>query len=141
MKWYPEIGDPPRKVLSNHLKGSIEPLKRFYLTPKSSIEPAFGLKKRICRTLVRGTSEPHTGFYRTFRIELPSLVGYPLKTLPSSQHVTFALIKDAICLLTTGSFLLAIGLLCLHTFCGACLLVVEAFVFTIEVFRLQLGDM
>ena len=31
----------PKKVLSNSPKGFIEPLKRFYLTPKGSVEPFF----------------------------------------------------------------------------------------------------
>ena len=34
------------------------------------------------RTLVRGTSEPQTGFHRTFRVE-PPLLGYPFQTLPN----------------------------------------------------------
>ena len=59
LKRYPEIGDRPKKVLSNPREGSIEPLKRFYRTPKGSIEaPFFGPQKRSYRTLVRRTSEP-----------------------------------------------------------------------------------
>ena len=45
LEQYPEIGDCPKKALSNPPESSIEPLQKFY------------------RTLVRGTSEPQTGFY------------------------------------------------------------------------------
>ena len=37
-KRYPEIGDRPKKVLSNRPKGSIEPLKMFYLTPRDVLK-------------------------------------------------------------------------------------------------------
>ena len=76
-KRYPEIGDRPKKLLSNPPEGSIEPLQGFYRTP-------FGAPKRFYRTLVRGTSEPQTGFCRTFRIE-PPFLGYPFKILPTSN--------------------------------------------------------
>ena len=61
LKRYPEIGDRLKRVLSNPPEGSIEPLKRFYRT-------LFWASKRFYKTLVRGTLEPQTGFYRTFRI-------------------------------------------------------------------------
>ena len=44
-KRYPEIGDRPKKVLSNPPGGSIEPLKWFYRTPEGSIEPPFRPQK------------------------------------------------------------------------------------------------
>ena len=45
LKRYPEIGDRPKKVLSNTPEGSIEPLKRFYRTQKGSIQTFLGPKK------------------------------------------------------------------------------------------------
>ena len=55
-KRFPEIGDCPKKVLSNPSEGSIEPQKRFYRTP-------FSAPKRFYRTLVRvgacGPGEQH----------------------------------------------------------------------------------
>ena len=85
-KRYPEKGsiEPP--------KGSIESLKRFYRSPKGSIEAQkvlsnpFRPQKGFYRTLVRGTSEPQTGFYRTFRIEPSPFLGYPFKTLPKIRR-------------------------------------------------------
>ena len=72
LKRYPEIGGRPKKVLSNPPEGSIEPIEEGSIEPQEgSIEPPFGPQKRFYRTLVRGTSEPQTGFYRTFRIEPP----------------------------------------------------------------------
>ena len=71
-KRYPEIGDPQQ--------GSIEPLKKFYRTPKKVLSnpkgyteppPLFWAPKRFYRTLEGGTSDPQTGFYRTFCIETP----------------------------------------------------------------------
>ena len=38
LKRYPQVGDSPKKVLSNSRLGSIEP-------PKGSIEPPFGPRK------------------------------------------------------------------------------------------------
>ena len=67
---YPEIGDRPKKVLSNPPEGSIEALKGLS-SPKRVYRTPFWAPKRFYRTLVRGTSEPQTGFYRTFRIEPP----------------------------------------------------------------------
>ena len=60
-------------------KGSIEPSRSFYWTPKkvrSSPKRFYRTPKKVpqrrfYRNLVRGTSEPQTGFYRTFRIEPP----------------------------------------------------------------------
>ena len=45
LKWYPETGDRSEKVLSNPPEGSFENLKRFFRTPKGSIEPFFGPHK------------------------------------------------------------------------------------------------
>ena len=81
LKRYPEIGDCPEE-------GSIEPSRRFYRTPDKVLSNSnrfyrtpFWAPKRFNRTPVRGTSEPQTGFYRTFRIE-PPFLGYPFKILP-----------------------------------------------------------
>ena len=76
LKQYPEIGDRPKKVLSNPPDGSIEALKGFY------------------RTLVRGTSEPQTRFYRTFRIERPPFFGYcyAFKILPNDIEMSTNLV-------------------------------------------------
>ena len=52
--------------------------KRFYRT-------LFCAPKRFYGTLVRGTSEPQTGFYRTFRIETP-LFRLPFKILHKSGN-------------------------------------------------------
>ena len=52
-------------------KDSIQPLKRFYQAPKAvQLEPPFGPRKFV-RTLVKGSPEPQTGFFRTSRIEPP----------------------------------------------------------------------
>ena len=84
LQWYPEIGDRPKKVLSNPPEGSIEPLKRFYRTLIGSIEPPFGPQK--------GCIEP---FFRTTARRLsnlshgpPPFLGYPFKILPR-YHADF----------------------------------------------------
>ena len=41
-KRYPDIGDRPKRVLSNPPEGPIEPLQKFYRTRFGSIEPPFG---------------------------------------------------------------------------------------------------
>ena len=88
LKRHPEIGDRPKKVLSE----SIEPSRSFYRTPKKVLSnpkrfnrKLFWAPPRFYRTLVRGTSEPQIGFYRTFRIEAP-LLGYPFKILPTHRN-------------------------------------------------------
>ena len=74
LKRYPEIGDCPKKVLSNPPQSSLEALKRFDRTP-------FWAPETFKRAPVRGTSEAQRRFYRTFRIE-PPLLGYSFKTPP-----------------------------------------------------------
>ena len=49
-----------------HLKNILSNPRRFYRTPS-----LVGSRKRFYRTPVKGSSEPQTGFYRTFRIEPP----------------------------------------------------------------------
>ena len=71
LKRYPEIGDRPQKVLLNPLEGSIKPLKKVLSNPKRFYRTLFWAPKGFHRTFVRGTSEPQTGFYETFRIEPP----------------------------------------------------------------------
>ena len=64
-------------------EGSIEPSRRFHRTPKKVLSnpkrfyrTPFWAPKSSIETLVGGTSEPQTGFHRTFRIE-PPFLGYP----------------------------------------------------------------
>ena len=74
LKRYPEIGDRPEKVVSNPPEGSIEvnqTPKKVLSNPKRFYRTSFWAPKRFYGTLVRGTSELQTGFYRTFRIEPP----------------------------------------------------------------------
>ena len=59
-------------------KSSIEPSRRSYRTRRKVLSnskrfyrPPFWAPKRFHRTLVRGTSEPQTGFYRTFSHRTP----------------------------------------------------------------------
>ena len=46
-KRYPEIGDRPKKVLSNPPKVSIEPLKRFYRTLQKLLSNPVLAPKRV----------------------------------------------------------------------------------------------
>ena len=57
----------PESVYRTLQKIRSNPLKRFHLTPRGSIEPPFW----PLQTLVKGSSESQTGFNRTFRIEPP----------------------------------------------------------------------
>ena len=54
-------------------------------------------KKRCYRTLARGTSEPQTGFYRTFCVE-PPFLGYPFKIFPTCllDFLDFALARSLV---------------------------------------------
>ena len=70
-------------------KGFIEPSRRFSRTPKKVLSnpkrfnrTPFWAPKRFKRTLVRGTSEPQTGFYQTFRVEPPPLFRLPFQNSP-----------------------------------------------------------
>ena len=84
-----------RLTFASSLKSATAP-KRFYRTPKGSIEPPCGLSLGFHRTLVRGISELQTGFYRTVRIELP-LFRVPFKTLhPPTALSTTSMTKQGL---------------------------------------------
>ena len=70
LKRYPEIGDPPKKVLSNPPEGSIKPLK------KSSIEPPFGPQKGSIEPLWEGLQNHWQGSIEPFASN-PPFSDYP----------------------------------------------------------------
>ena len=86
-KRYPEIGDRPKKVLSNPPKSSIEthtkvlskPLKRFYRNPKQvlskpqkgSIEAPFWPSKRFYRAPAKGSQNCRKGSIEPFASNPP----------------------------------------------------------------------
>ena len=103
IKRYPEIGDRPEKVREGvgakkfGMSLETQGIKLFWRdipgfgrdipeAPEKFEKKMFGFNfwplKRFYRTLVRGTSEPLTGFYRTFRIEHRTFLGQPFKISP-----------------------------------------------------------
>ena len=70
LKRYPEIGDRPKRVLSNPPEGSIETLK-VSIEPQKVLSNPVLCPPKIYRALVRGTSEPQKRFCQTFRIAPP----------------------------------------------------------------------
>ena len=60
------LSNPPSQVLSNPWKGSIEPLKRFYRTPKGSIQPPFGPWKGSIESQLKGLQNHRKGSIEPF---------------------------------------------------------------------------
>ena len=79
----PPLKSPrPKKVLSNPRNGSIEPLRRFYQSPKSSIEPPLGPPRGSIELHWNGLLKPQAGFYRALcHRSPPPPSGYPFNTL------------------------------------------------------------
>ena len=96
LNWHPAIGDHPKKGLSNSPRDSLEPIQRFYLTPKGSIEPAFWPPNRFYGHLDKKKKNHRQGPIEPFASNPPPHLHWEFPNLVVSNLVVCNLYAEAI---------------------------------------------